>query len=99
MRGIVPDEQRGNRPKSARPAGVAPGSPPDGGAPLERATGPACETLLAGELPGAIMVGQYHGIMLYLSMVTKQPRWQPDHVPDMFAPDSQSMGEARWSKT
>lgn len=64
MRDIVPDEQRGNRPKSARPVGVAPGSPPDGGAPLDRATGPACETLLAGELPGAITVGQYHHITL-----------------------------------
>lgn len=64
MRDIVPDEQRGNRPKSARPAGVVPGSPPDGGAPLDRATGPACEMLLAGKLPGAITVGQYHLITL-----------------------------------
>jgi hypothetical protein len=64
MRDIVPDEQRGNRPKSARPAGVSPGSPPGGGAPLDRATGPACKTLLAGELPGAIRVGQYHHITL-----------------------------------
>lgn len=64
MRDIVPDEQRGNRPKSARSVGVAPGSPPDGGAPLDRAAGPACETLLAGELPGAIMAGQYHHITL-----------------------------------
>ncbi len=65
MRDIVRDEQRSNRPKSARPTGVAPGSPPDGGASLERATSPSCETLLAGELPGAITVGQCHGIMLY----------------------------------
>ena len=61
---IVPDEQRGNRPKSARPEGVAPGSPPDGVASLVRATSPACETLLAGELPGAITVDQYHVITL-----------------------------------
>ncbi|ALJ12511.1 hypothetical protein ATM17_13295 [Sphingopyxis macrogoltabida] len=64
MRDIVPDEQRGNRPKSARPAGVAAGSPPDGVAPLDRATGPACETLLAGKLPAAIAVGEYHDIAL-----------------------------------
>ena len=38
---IVRDEQRSNRPKSARPEGVAPGSPPDGGASLVRATSPA----------------------------------------------------------
>ncbi len=61
---IVRDEQRSNRPKSARPVGVAPGSPPDGGASLVWATGPACETLLAGELPGAITVEQYHVITL-----------------------------------
>ena len=61
---IVPDEQRGNRPKSARPAGVAPGSSPDGGASLDRATSPVCETLLAGKLPGAITAGQYHLITL-----------------------------------
>ena len=61
---IVPDEQRGKRPKSARPAGVAPGSPPNSGASLVRATSPVCETLLAGELPGAITVGQYHLITL-----------------------------------
>ncbi|NIJ39266.1 hypothetical protein FHR22_004013 [Sphingopyxis panaciterrae] len=64
MRDIVPDEQRSNRPKAARPAGIAPGSPPGGGASLDRATGPACETLFAGELPGAITVGQCHGITL-----------------------------------
>jgi hypothetical protein len=64
MRDIVPDEQRGNRPKSARPGGIAPGSPPDSGASLDRATSPSCETLLAGELPGAITVGQYHVIAL-----------------------------------
>lgn len=45
--------------------GVAPGSPPDGGASLDRATSPACETLLAGKLPGAITVDQYHVITLY----------------------------------
>ena len=82
---IVPDEQRGNRPKSARPEGVAPGSSPGGqviqppglyqpcpgdmaacptGASLVRATSPACEMLLAGELPGAITVDQYHVITL-----------------------------------
>ncbi len=61
---IVRDEQRSIRPKSARPAGVVPGSPPDGGAPLERATSPSCETLLAGELPGTITVGQYHIVTL-----------------------------------
>ncbi len=64
MRDIVPDEQRGNRPKSTRPGGVAPGSPPDSGASLDRATSPSCKTLLAGELPGAIRVGQYHHITL-----------------------------------
>jgi len=64
MRDIVPDEQRGNRPKSARPGGVAPGSPPDSGASLDRATSPFCATLLAGKLPGAITVGQYHIIAL-----------------------------------
>ncbi|NIJ35545.1 hypothetical protein FHR22_000194 [Sphingopyxis panaciterrae] len=64
MRDIVRDEQRGNRPKSARPAGVAPGSPPGGGASLDRATGSAGETLLAGELPGAITVAQRHVIRL-----------------------------------
>ncbi len=58
MQRIVTDEQRCAGPKSARPYGVALGSPSDSVALLVRATSPACATLLAEKLPSAITVTQ-----------------------------------------
>jgi hypothetical protein len=54
---LVTDEQRGTRPKAARPFGVALGSPLDVVATLARGpTGPRCAPLLASGLPKAITV-------------------------------------------
>ncbi|SNS39380.1 hypothetical protein SAMN06295955_101589 [Sphingopyxis indica] len=64
MRPIVPDEQRSNGPKAARPSGVALRSPPDVVAGLARAPGPRGAPLLAGGLRSAIKVVQTHGFRL-----------------------------------
>jgi hypothetical protein len=54
---IVTDEQRSNRPKSARRCAVALGSPLDFVATLARGpTGPRCAPLLASGLPKVITV-------------------------------------------
>jgi hypothetical protein len=55
---IVTDERRGNRPKSARPFGIALGSPLDVVAPLVHATSPAVAPRLASGLPKAITMLQ-----------------------------------------
>lgn len=55
---IVTDEGRRNRAKSARPGGVALGSPLDVVAPLVRATGPTFAPRLASGLPKAITMLQ-----------------------------------------
>ena len=55
---IVTDERRGNGAKSARPGGVASGSPSDSVASLARVPDPHCATRLAEELPEAIRVAQ-----------------------------------------
>jgi hypothetical protein len=60
MPAIVTDERRSNRPKSARPEGVAPEYSPDVVASLVRATSPAYATRLTGKYSGAISVQQYH---------------------------------------
>lgn len=55
---IVTDERRRNRPKGARPYGVASGSSPDIVASLVRATSPTFAPRLASKLPEAIMMPQ-----------------------------------------
>jgi hypothetical protein len=57
---IVPDEQRSNGPKSARPKGVALCSPLSSVAGLARATGPRCAPLLVSGLHSTIKVDQSH---------------------------------------
>ncbi|MEZ5708039.1 MAG: hypothetical protein R3E02_01480 [Blastomonas sp.] len=61
---IVTDEQRSDRPKSARRHAVAAGSPSDSVASLVRATSPICAMLLAEKQPAAITVGRYNVIWL-----------------------------------
>lgn len=60
MRTIVPDEQRSNGPKSARPFGVALRSPLAFVAGLARAPGPRGAPLLASGLRSAIKMEQVH---------------------------------------
>ncbi len=55
---IVPDEQRGPRPKSARPRGVAPGSSPARSVSQDGLVARTRDAPLSGGLPGAITVGQ-----------------------------------------
>ena len=50
--------------KGAPPLAVAPGSPSDSVASLDRATSPICATLLAKKLPGAIPAVQSNVIWL-----------------------------------
>lgn len=61
---IVSDERRENRPKGARPEGVALGSPLGVVALLVRAPSPPCTARLASELPKAITTMQANAIMV-----------------------------------